>query len=53
MSTITKTPSEQAIEAAKEVESRGLFGAGFIYDESIMGVFIAVLIVAMETWLTS
>ena len=44
---LRKHPSEQAIEAAKEVESRGvLIGAGFIAGESIMGVFIAVLIVA-------
>ncbi|MAH40733.1 MAG: oligopeptide transporter, OPT family [Verrucomicrobiales bacterium] len=42
-------PSEQAIEAAKEVESRGvLIGAGFIAGESIMGVLIAVLIVAKK-----
>ena len=35
------------MKAAKEVESRGvLIGAGFIAGESIMGVFIAVLIVA-------
>jgi putative OPT family oligopeptide transporter len=40
-------PSPQAQKAAKEVESRGvLIGAGFIAGESIMGVFIAVLIVA-------
>lgn len=40
-------PSERAIAAAKEVESRGvLIGAGFIAGESIMGVFIAILIVA-------
>ena len=44
---LRKEPSELAIEAAKEVESRGvLIGAGFIAGESIMGVFIAVLIVA-------
>jgi putative OPT family oligopeptide transporter len=40
-------PSDRALEAAKEVESRGvLIGAGFIAGESIMGVLIAVLIVA-------
>jgi putative OPT family oligopeptide transporter len=44
---LRKEPSEKAIAAAKEVESRGvLIGAGFIAGESIMGVFIAVLIVA-------
>ncbi len=44
---LRKQPSEQAMNAAKEVESRGvLIGAGFIAGESIMGVFIAVLIVA-------
>jgi uncharacterized oligopeptide transporter (OPT) family protein len=44
---LRKNPSDQAIEAAKEVESRGvLIGAGFIAGESIMGVLIAVLIVA-------
>jgi uncharacterized oligopeptide transporter (OPT) family protein len=40
-------PSKQAQSAAKEVENRGvLIGAGFIAGESILGVFIAVLIVA-------
>ena len=40
-------PSDRALEAAKEVESSGvLIGAGFIAGESIMGVLIAVLIVA-------
>jgi len=40
-------PSPRAVEAAKQVESRGvLIGAGFIAGESIMGVLIAVLIVA-------
>ncbi|MAJ00928.1 MAG: oligopeptide transporter, OPT family [Euryarchaeota archaeon] len=40
-------PSQKAQDAAKQVESRGvLIGAGFIAGESIMGVFIAVLIVA-------
>ena len=44
---LRKEPSEKAVAAAKEVESRGvLIGAGFIAGESIMGVFIAVLIVA-------
>lgn len=45
--TIAGEPSEAAVEAAKEVESRGvLIGAGFIAGESIMGVLIAILIVA-------
>jgi len=40
-------PSSAAKEAAKEVESRGvLIGAGFIAGESIMGVAIALFIVA-------
>lgn len=40
-------PSERAEKAAKEVENRGvLIGAGFIAGESIMGVLIAILIVA-------
>ena len=44
---LREEPSEQAVKAANEVESRGvLIGAGFIAGESIMGVFIAVLIVA-------
>jgi uncharacterized oligopeptide transporter (OPT) family protein len=44
---LRKEPSPKAVTAAKEVESRGvLIGAGFIAGESIMGVFIAVLIVA-------
>ena len=44
---LREEPSPRALEAAKEVESRGvLIGAGFIAGESIMGVFIAVLIVA-------
>ena len=44
---LRKQPSEKAVAAAKDVESRGvLIGAGFIAGESIMGVFIAVLIVA-------
>ena len=39
-------PSKEAQDAAKEVENRGvLIGAGFIAGESILGVFIAVLIV--------
>ena len=42
-----EVPSVKAQDAAKKVESRGvLIGAGFIAGESIMGVFIAVLIVA-------
>ena len=46
---LRKQPSEKAEKAAKEVESRGvLIGAGFIAGESIMGVFIAVLIVAQK-----
>ena len=44
---LREEPSEKAVKAAKEVESRGvLIGAGFIAGESIMGVLIAVLIVA-------
>lgn len=44
---LREKPSPKAIEAAKEVENRGvLIGAGFIAGESIMGVLIAVLIVA-------
>lgn len=40
-------PSQEARSAAKDVENRGvLIGAGFIAGESIMGVLIAVLIVA-------
>ena len=40
------TPSVEAEKAAKDVENRGvLIGAGFIAGESILGVFIAVLIV--------
>ena len=43
---IRKEPSKQAKEAAKEVENRGvLIGAGFIAGESILGVFVALLIV--------
>ena len=39
-------PSKEAMNAAKEVENRGvLIGAGFIAGESILGVLIAVLIV--------
>ena len=39
-------PSKRAKEAAKEVENRGvLIGAGFIAGESILGVFVALLIV--------
>ena len=44
--TLDREPSSEAVTAAKEVESRGvLIGAGFIAGESIMGVFVAVLIV--------
>ena len=43
---LSGSPSPQAEKAAKEVENRGvLIGAGFIAGESILGVFIAVLIV--------
>jgi len=39
-------PSDEALKAAKEVENRGiLIGAGFIAGESILGVFVALLIV--------
>ena len=39
-------PSKKAVDAAKEVENRGvLIGAGFIAGESILGVFVALLIV--------
>jgi putative OPT family oligopeptide transporter len=44
--TLSGKPSKKAEAAAKEVENRGvLIGAGFIAGESILGVFIAVLIV--------
>ncbi|MDE0869702.1 MAG: oligopeptide transporter, OPT family [Candidatus Poseidoniaceae archaeon] len=44
---LDREPSKEAQDAAKKVENRGvLIGAGFIAGESIMGVFIAVLIVA-------
>ena len=44
---LSETPSKAAQDAAKEVESRGvLIGAGFIAGESIMGVVIAIFIVA-------
>jgi len=44
--TLDGEPSVAATDAAKEVESRGvLIGAGFIAGESIMGVFVAILIV--------
>ncbi|MDE0556855.1 MAG: oligopeptide transporter, OPT family [Candidatus Poseidoniaceae archaeon] len=44
--TLDREPSSEAVTAAKEVESRGvLIGAGFIAGESIMGVFVAILIV--------
>mgnify|MGYP006130624949 FL=1 len=43
---IRDEPSKRAKEAAKEVENRGvLIGAGFIAGESILGVFVALLIV--------
>ncbi|RJU90497.1 MAG: oligopeptide transporter, OPT family [Candidatus Poseidoniales archaeon] len=45
--TLREVPSQRAEKAAKDVENRGvLIGAGFIAGESIMGVFIAILIVA-------
>lgn len=45
--TLDREPSKKAKEAAQDVESRGvLIGAGFIAGESILGVVIAVLIVA-------
>ena len=44
---LDRKPSDEAYKAGKEVENRGvLIGAGFIAGESIMGVLIAVLIVA-------
>ena len=44
--TLDEPPSEDAKQAASDVESRGvLIGAGFIAGESILGVLIAVLIV--------
>lgn len=44
---IRDVPSKKAKEAAKEVENRGvLIGAGFIAGESILGVFVALLIVS-------
>jgi len=44
--TLDGEPSVAATDASKEVESRGvLIGAGFIAGESIMGVFVAILIV--------
>ena len=43
---IREKTSKRAKEAAKEVENRGvLIGAGFIAGESILGVFVALLIV--------
>ena len=46
-------PSKKAVDAAKEVENRGvLIGAGFIAGESILGVLVALLIV-LEIDLTS
>ena len=44
---IKSNPSPAAKKAAKEVENRGvLIGAGFIAGESLLGVFIALLIVS-------
>ena len=44
---IKPKPSTAAKKAAKEVENRGvLIGAGFIAGESLLGVFIALLIVS-------
>ena len=44
---IRDVPSKKAKAAAKEVENRGvLIGAGFIAGESILGVFVALLIVS-------
>ena len=44
---ILDTPSKKAVNAAKDVENRGvLIGAGFIAGESILGVLVAVLIVS-------
>lgn len=44
---IKSNPSIAAKKAAKEVENRGvLIGAGFIAGESLLGVFIALLIVS-------
>ena len=44
---IRDMPSKKAKAAAKEVENRGvLIGAGFIAGESILGVFVALLIVS-------
>ena len=44
--TLDRKPSNEAKKAAHDVESRGvLIGAGFIAGESILGVFVAILIV--------
>ena len=44
---LEQPPTHEAQSAAKEVENRGvLIGAGFIAGESILGVLIAVLVVA-------
>ena len=44
--TLDENPSEEAIQAAEDVGSRGvLIGAGFIAGESILGVLIALFIV--------
>jgi putative OPT family oligopeptide transporter len=43
---LREKPSKKAVDAAKEVENRGvLIGAGFIAGESILGVLVALLIV--------
>ena len=43
---LREKPSKKALDAAKEVENRGvLIGAGFIAGESILGVLVALLIV--------
>ena len=45
---ITEKPTKPALKAAEEVTSRGvLIGAGFIAGESLVGVFIALLIVTV------
>ena len=50
---LREKPSKKPVDAAKEVENRGvLIGAGFIAGESILGVLVALLIV-LEIDLTS
>lgn len=45
---ISEKPTKPALKAAEEVTSRGvLIGAGFIAGESLVGVFIALLIVTV------